>query len=105
MITAAKCNSPSVLRFRLRTLFVGVAILSIVFAYGAAYYRVSRRGIAEAKHYGLTGFLYLPADEVFASEDLTEHQRMALIFGLANWIDQHVFGGPPPVRCMMFRLT
>lgn len=91
--------------FRLRTFFICVTIFSVVVAYGAAYYQISRRGMAEAKNYVLIGFLYVPADQVFASEDLTSHHKLAVVFAPANWIDQHVFGGPPPVKCIMFRLS
>lgn len=92
-------------RFRLRTFFIGVSLISFFVAYGAAYYQISRRGLTEAKEYGLVGFLYVPAEPVFASEDLSTHHQMAILFAPANWIDQQFFGGPPPITCILFRLS
>lgn len=80
-------------------------MLSIIVAYGTSYYRISRRGIEEAKDYGLIGFLYVPAEKVFASEDLSEHYRFARFYAPANLVDQSLFGGPPPVRSIMFRIA
>ena len=74
-------------------------------AYVGTYYHLSRRGIAEAAEYGLEGFLYVPVDDVLASEDLSLHYRRCTLFAPANWVDRHVFGGPPPIRGMMFRLS
>ena len=105
MKTAMEPTISGQFRFRLRTFFVCVAIVSIFVAYGTVYYQISRRGMAEAKNYGLTAFLYVPADEVFASEDLSTHHRIAIVFAPANWIDQLIFGGPPPVVSIMFRLS
>ena len=70
-----------------------------------AYYRLSRRGMEEAAVYGLSGFFYVSADEVMATEDLSTQRRWCLFFAPANWVDQCVFGGPPPIQDIMFRLS
>jgi hypothetical protein len=95
-------------RYQLRTLIVAVAGMSLAFAYGSAYYRLSRRGIREASAVGLPGFLYVPLQEAAASEDLTRHYRLATFYAPANWIDQHLFGDrlrKSPIICIMWRLS
>ncbi len=91
-------------RFRLRKMFVALTLLSVTMAYAGAYYRLSRRGIEDAAVYGLSGFFYVSADEVMASEDLTTQRRWCLFFAPANWVDQLVFGGPQPIENIMFHL-
>ena len=68
------------MRLRFRTTFTAMILVAILITYGSIYYRLSRRGIDEAKSYGLAGFLYVPAKEVFASKDLSVHHRSALAF-------------------------
>jgi hypothetical protein len=92
----------------LRTLIVAIAGLSLALAYGATYYRLSRRGMREASAVGLPGFLYVPLQEAAASEDLTRHYRLAAFYAPANWIDQYVFGDhlrKSPIICIMWRLS
>ena len=84
-------------RFRLRTVFVVLTVLSMVMAYAGAYYRLSRRGIEEAATYGLKGFFYIPIDEAMTSEDWSAHYRLGIFFAPANLIDQYIFGGPVPI--------
>jgi hypothetical protein len=66
-------------------------------AYIGTYCHLSRRGMAEAAEYELAGFLYVPTDDVLASEDLSLHHQRCTLFAPANWGDHHVFGGPSPV--------
>ena len=92
-------------QFRVRTLLLAVVLASALASYVGCYYRLSRRGMEEvAQHPGIDAFLYVPTDEVFAAQDLTQHHRRALFFAPANWIDRHVFGGPSPVRGILFSL-
>src|SRR5687768_6904939 len=51
-------------RFQLRTLFLAITAAAILAAYVGSYYRLSRRGLAEAQRYGLAGFLYVPFAEI-----------------------------------------
>ena len=48
------------LRFRLRTLLLVVALLPPVLAYVGSYYVLSRRGFREADKYGFKGFFFVP---------------------------------------------
>jgi hypothetical protein len=82
----------------------GCAICALM-AYGGSYYRISRRSLAELKPYDIEGFLYVPADEVFRAKNLETHYRWVMFYAPANWIDQSIFGGPPPVRSIMFDLS
>lgn len=86
-------------------MFVAITLLSVVMAHAGAYYRLSRRGIKEAADYELKGFFYVSADEVMTSQDLSTQRRWCLFFAPANWVDQLVFGGPPPIESIMFRLS
>ena len=95
-------------RYRLRTLIVAIAALSLGLAYGATYYRLSRRGMREASAVGVPGFLYVPVQEAAAAEDLTRHYWLTTFYFPANWIDQHLFGDPlrkSPTICIMWRLS
>ncbi len=95
-------------QYRLRTLIVVIAGLSLALAYGGTYHRLSRRGMEEASTVGLPGFLYVPLQEAAASEDLTRHYWLATFYSPANWIDQHLFGDhlrKSPIRCIMWRLS
>ena len=86
-----------VFRFRLRTLLLLVTASACLTAYSVEYYRRSRRGLKDSFQLGFSMFFYVPVDEVLDSEDLTDHDRMVYFFAPANWLDQHVFGGPSPI--------
>ncbi len=93
-------------QFSLRTLLLLVFVWSLLASYIGAYYRLSRRGVEEAADYGLEGcFLYVPTDRAMETQDLTEHYRRMRFFAPASWIDQHIFGGPPPIRGIIFELS
>ena len=63
-------------RFSLFALIIGVTVVSLLFAYAGSYYRLSRRGLAEAAEMGMEGFLYDSAERVSATEDLSiQHRR------------------------------
>jgi hypothetical protein len=89
----------------LQSLLAAFVFLSLFMAYAGSYYRLSRRGVAEAKKYELPGFLYVSADEVFAAKDLTKHYQRRVFYEPANWIDRKFFGGPGPVLSIIFDLT
>jgi hypothetical protein len=93
-------------RYRLRTLVVIVAALSMAFAHVGSYYRLSRRGLREASLIGLPGFLYVSFAEVAASKgDLTRHHRLTLFFSPLNWIDHQLFGTETPTRHVHWRIS
>jgi hypothetical protein len=83
---------------------IGVAIV-LLLLYGASYYHLSRRGVEEARRYGMTGFLYVPCEEVFQSHDLSKHRRLATFYAPANYVDQLIFHGDGPVRSMSWGLS
>jgi hypothetical protein len=92
-------------QYRLRSLIVSVAGLSLALAYVGSYYRLSRRGMREASVYGLAGFLYVPFEDAAASEDLTRHYWLATFYSPVNWIDHHLLGGGSPTQCIIWRLS
>jgi hypothetical protein len=53
-------------RWSLQAQILAVAALAVALAYVGSYYRLSRRGMREAKLYGIPGFLYVPVEEVIA---------------------------------------
>jgi hypothetical protein len=92
-------------QYRLRTLIVVVAGLSLAMAYVGSYYRLSRRGIREASIINLPGFLYVSFEEVVASRgDLTQHHWLTTFYFPVNWIDHHLFGGKIPTRNVHWRI-
>ncbi len=96
------CKLP---QFGLRSMFAAIALLAVSMSYAAAYIRLSQRGIEEAATHGLEGFLYVPLDEVMASENLSVQRRWCIFFAPANWVDRHMFGGPDPVTDILFRIS
>jgi hypothetical protein len=59
----------------------------------------------EAKVYRMRGFLYVPADELFATRDLSQHYFRVGLYAPLNWLDQTLFGGDEPVRCILWGLS
>ncbi|MBI3464254.1 MAG: hypothetical protein HY000_14540 [Planctomycetes bacterium] len=92
-------------RFRLRRLHLFVAVACVVLLYVGSYYRLSRRGLAEARELGIDGFLYVPYNEAAKTEDLSRHYLLAMLYAPLNWLDQEVFGCDAPIRCIMWRLS
>jgi hypothetical protein len=84
---------------------IGALLAAAMVVYVSSYFYLSRRGIAEAEAYGMDGFLYVPAAEVFATEDLSGHYRRCRIYAPINWIDKNVFGGPSPIVGIIFHLS
>lgn len=93
-----------VARSRLRLLVV-CALAVLLAAYVGSYYHLSRRGMREAREYNMQGFLYVPADEVFKTRDLSGHYRRARLYAPLNWLDRTLFGGPGPVRGITWGLS
>ena len=92
-------------RFGLRTLLVAVAAAAVLLSYVGSYYRLSRRGFAEAHEVGLAGFLYVPFDEAAATKDLSHHYWLAMVYAPLNWLDQRLFGADGPTQCVMWELS
>ncbi|MEW4568073.1 hypothetical protein AB1L88_09420 [Tautonia sp. JC769] len=82
-----------------------VALLATILAYATDYHRLSRRGMREAADYGMEGFLYVPVAEAAATEDLSHHFVLMVFYAPANRIDRVVFGGPVPLRGVLWRLS
>ena len=80
----------------LRRLIAVVAVASLLCAYGASYHRLSRRGLAEARDYGIGGFLYVPVGETAGLTDLRRHYVLAAFFEPVCWLDRRIFGTPTP---------
>ena len=93
------------LQISLWRLIILVAISSAILAYVGSYYRLSRRGMDEARDYGLPGFLYVPFAAASASEDLRPHYALAYFYSPLNWVDRAVFGVPSPWIYITWRLS
>jgi hypothetical protein len=87
-----------------RLLLLTLLFLLISFYIGS-YYCLSRRGMSEASEYRMCGFLYMPFDEVVATEDLSRHRFLSVVYAPLNWIDRQFFGGDDPVTDITFRLS
>jgi hypothetical protein len=89
-----------------RLLIACVAVLVLLFAaYVGSYYHLSRRGMREAKAYGMSGFFYAPAEEVIQTRDLSQHYARARLFAPLNCVDRFLFGAQGPVRCVLWGLS
>ena len=92
-------------QYRLRTLIVAVAGLSLAMAYVGSYCHLSRRGMREASVIGLPGFLYVSLEEVAASRgDLTRHHWLATFYSPVNWVDHQLLGNGLPTRNVHWRI-
>jgi hypothetical protein len=59
----------------------------------------------EARELHISGFFYVPFDEVLASHDLSRHYRLAAIFAPLNWIDHFLIGNEAPVKSVTWSLS
>jgi hypothetical protein len=81
------------MRFRLRTVAVIFVLFSLLFAYAGSYYRLSRRGMREAKIHDIDGFCYLPLEQAMYSKDIATQSAYILFYFPANFVDVRFFGG------------
>jgi hypothetical protein len=85
-----------------RRVWVEVCILALVLLglsfYVGSYYRLSRRGMAEADDaFGVgLGFLYTPISEAIVTPDFSKHRVLRAIYTPLNWIDRQLFEGRKP---------
>jgi hypothetical protein len=84
--------APSRIRLWLLT---AVGVLLFV-PYVGSYCYLSRRGMQEARRYNMRGFLYVPADEVFKTHDLSRHAFRMRLYAPLNWVDRTLFKGDGP---------
>ena len=93
-------------RFTVRRMMIWVVVAAMAMTYVISYYQLSRRGIREAADFGITGFLYVPVSEAAARQATPPwHYVLALVYAPLNWIDQNLFGAPPPASGIMWRLS
>jgi hypothetical protein len=74
-------------------------------AYVGSYTYLVRRGVREARIFHMAGFLYVPAEEAFASKDLSSHYFRMGLYAPLNWVDRTLFGGMGPVRGITWGLS
>ena len=91
-------------RSRFRSLLTLIAVFLLVL-YVGSYFHLSRRGMEEAKVYHMRGFLYAPAAEVFAKQDLSVHYFRMQLYAPLSWLDHTLFGADEPVRCILWGLS
>lgn len=90
----AKPSQLNRFRFGLRSLFVGVTIVGLLFAYLAVYWRLAERGRAVQREARLAGFFYVEISE--DGYDVFWHRMFIVLFYPANQMDQMILGGSPP---------
>ncbi len=84
-------------RSAVRTLLLSVVLL-LLCSYVGSYYVLSRRGMAEAEHFSMETFYYLPIEgESITIDDARRNRLLVKIFAPLNLIDHHVFGGMEPI--------
>jgi hypothetical protein len=82
-------------------MMVLVAVAALASSYVGSYYRLSRQGMREAAEFGIPGFLYVPFREAAATEDLSRHHALAVVYAPLNWLDRRIFGAPGPTVCII----
>lgn len=85
----------------IKFLLIVVPVILIA-TYVMIYLRLRNRGVAEWKQYGDDCFLYDQVDRVMQSHDMSTHEFRFWVFSPLNYFDRHIFGGPEPIRCLMF---
>jgi hypothetical protein len=98
------CPQCAMRRNRLR-LIAACELATLLGLYVGSYYHLSRRGMQEAKQYNMRGFLYVPAGEVFETQDLSGHYFRMRLYAPVNWLDRTLFGSEGPVVCILFGLS
>ncbi|WP_406694914.1 hypothetical protein V5E97_28115 [Singulisphaera sp. Ch08] len=88
-------------RFTVRRWMLAVAAWALLFAYVGSYYRLSRKSISEGVDYGLSGIVYVPLREDLSGEHLARHFFLCNVYAPLNWLDQRIFGTPPPMNCFL----
>ena len=82
-----------------------VCAFGLAMSYLSAYLMLRHRSISENRQYNSDGMLYDSVEHVEQTHDLRTHHFLSILFAPLNLLDQQLFGGPPPVRCMMFDLS
>ena len=81
-----------------------VGLLLVV--YVGTYYRLSRRGMAEAQAVGFTYFFYCPVTDLTHGEDLpVQHILSCALFDPINRLDRAWFGGEIPCSGITWGLS
>ena len=93
------------IQFRLRTVLIAWIALALLLTYVGSYYRLSRRGLAEARKYGIKGIVYVDFLEAAKARDLRRHHLIAAFYAPANLIDRTFFGGDGPVDGILWGLS
>jgi hypothetical protein len=91
-------------RRRWRLLAIAV-VLALFAASAGSYYHLSRRGMREARAYGMKGFLYVPVEEAGAKQDLSRHHALARLYAPLNAVDQALLGVEGPGRGITWGLS
>ena len=76
--------------------------------YMASYHYLSRRGMAEAKRVGTRLIFYVPLREALTGQDspaYVTHHRLRILYSPINYVDRVLFGGPDPVRHIMWGIS
>src|SRR5436309_2778661 len=82
---------------RARALLTVIGLFLVV--YVGTYYRLSRRGMAEAEAAGMPYFFYCPLSDVSPYQNFPRQHRLSLVvFDPLNQLDRTYFGRGMPCR-------
>lgn len=98
----ATTNRSGLARFRF-WLFITLSIMPMFYA--GSYYRLSRRGMQEARTMNMRGFLYISINSATDERAMSHHYRLATLYAPANAMDRALTGAEEPVRCILFGFT
>ena len=88
-------------RFNLRTLLIFVTLAAPMSAYVASYYRLSRRGMADAEPWGSEDWVYISSEESKSQDAQRTHQDRRRFYAPLAYLDHLLFGTPTPSRGWM----
>ncbi len=89
-----------------RNSWLATALLcGAVAIYVGSYVALRNRSIQQASQLGVDGLLYDSVNHIAITEDLGTHHVLSYLFAPLNVIDQVLFGGPAPIRCMLFDIS
>ena len=82
-----------------------VCLVCLAMGYFGAYVILRNRGIREMNELGSIGILYDSVENVEKSHDLQTHHFRKRLFTPLNLLDQQLFGGPAPIKSILFELS
>ncbi len=89
------------MRFTVRRLMLVVAAWALDLRLCRQLLSSLSRSMSEGAEFGLTGIVYVPFREHLGGELLARHDFLCMVYAPLNWLDQRIFGAPPPMNCFL----